>query len=297
MRFDNSVKKLVLVQIQNKIKTCTIARNFGISRDTIRRWKNLIKLDEKEENIDNKNFFKIIKNDKINTRIYDYQAIKKHIDENPSCTQKEIIDKFNCSKGTVWNVLNNIRYTRKKKFKYQEQNPEKLIEYEEKLEIIPIEKRYFLDECGINKELIREFGYSLKGQEIHDKKSGKRHSNTTIIAFCNKKTNDEKYKLITPKYQKTPMNTELFCEYLQESLPKLPPNSWLIWDNVAFHKSKKVVELVAKLGHNILCLSAYSPDQNPIEHLWRPLKNHISNLAKTVVNFYDRINGAFELMT
>ena len=154
-----------------------------------------------------------------------------------------------------------------------------------------------MDECGINKELIREFGYSPKGQEINDKKTGKRHSNTTIIAFCNKKTENEKYKLICPKYQKTPMNTELFCEYLQDSLPKLPPSSYLIWDNVAFHKSKKVLELVAKFGHSILCLSSYSPSDNPIEHLWKPLKNNVSNLAGIVINFYDRITHSFELMT
>jgi transposase len=172
-----------------------------------------------------------------------------------------------------------------------------VLEYKEKLKDIPIEKRYFLDECGINKELIREYGYSQKGQEINDKKSGKRHSNTTIVAFCNKKTKDGKYKLVEPKYQKMPMNTDLFCDYLSEVLPKLPTHSYLIWDNVAFHKSKKVVELVAKFGHKILCLSPYSPDQNPIEHLWKPLKNQISNAAKTIANFYDRITSSFEVMT
>ena len=115
MRFDNSVKKLVLKQINNKIKTCTIARNFGISRDTIRRWKNLNKIDEKEQNLENEKFFEIKKVDKTNTRIYDYQVIKTYIDDNPSCTQKEVITKFNCSKGTVWKVLKNLGYSRKKK--------------------------------------------------------------------------------------------------------------------------------------------------------------------------------------
>jgi transposase len=94
-----------------------------------------------------------------------------------------------------------------------------------------------------------------------------------------------------------PMNTNLFCDYLNESLPKLPTESYLIWDNVAFHKSKKVVELVAKFGHKILCLSPYSPDQNPIEHLWKPLKNHVANAAKTTANFYDRITNSFKVMT
>jgi predicted HTH transcriptional regulator len=57
----------------------------------------------------------IKKIDKENTRIYDYQAIKTFVDSDPSCTQQEIVNKFDCSKDTVDKVLKNLGYTRKKK--------------------------------------------------------------------------------------------------------------------------------------------------------------------------------------
>jgi DNA invertase Pin-like site-specific DNA recombinase len=125
MRFDNSVKKLVLKQIKKKVGTCKIADNFGISRDTIRRWKNLVEIDENKQNSNYEKFLEIKKIDKENTRIYDYQAIKKFVDNDPSCTQQEIINQFDCSKGTVDKVLKNLGYTRKKKVQIRRARPSK----------------------------------------------------------------------------------------------------------------------------------------------------------------------------
>jgi hypothetical protein len=140
-------------------------------------------------------YFEVKKADRTGTRIYDYEAIKNFIDTNPDCTQSEIVREFKCSKGLVWKVLRFYKYTRKKKrFSYQEQDPVKPTEYRNKLERVPIHKRYFLDECGINKTPIREYGYSQKGQEIQDKRSAKRHSNTTIVSLCNKQSETDKYK-------------------------------------------------------------------------------------------------------
>ena len=45
MRYDNSVKKLVLKKFQSKIGICSIAKDFGIDRGTIRIWKNLFNQD------------------------------------------------------------------------------------------------------------------------------------------------------------------------------------------------------------------------------------------------------------
>ena len=187
-------------------------------------------------------------------------------------------------------------YKEKKRFTYQEQDPIKLEEYRQKLAEIPIEKRYFLDECGINKTPIREFGYSSKNVKIQDKKTGKRHSNTTIISFCNKTTVDEKYRLVAPHYQKTPMNTEHFLGYLTIALPKIPVGSYLIMDNVAFHKSNKILDYIKEKGYFVLFLSAYSPQENPIEHLWFHLKYNILKLASTCLNFYEKIIKTFELI-
>lgn len=66
-------------------------------------------------------------------------------------------------------------------------------------------------------------------------------------------------------------------------------------DNASFHKSNKVNELIEKCGARILFLPKYSPDLNPIEHFWYPLKNFIRKylFKKTHILFEDGIYAGF----
>jgi len=50
----------------------------------------------------------------------------------------------------------------------------------------------------------------------------------------------------------------------------------LIWDGASYHRSLKVRTLANQLGFTILSLPAYSPDLNPIEGLWKWMREEVT---------------------
>ena len=66
-------------------------------------------------------------------------------------------------------------------------------------------------------------------------------------------------------------------------------------DNINFHKSPKVKELIESVGANILFLPTYSPDLNPIEHYWFKIKNEIRKVVGDFASFYDAVFNAIKL--
>lgn len=53
-------------------------------------------------------------------------------------------------------------------------------------------------------------------------------------------------------------------------------------DNVAFHKSKRILELVTKSRNTILFIPPYSPDFNPIEEVFSKMKAYIRRYINPV---------------
>jgi transposase len=50
----------------------------------------------------------------------------------------------------------------------------------------------------------------------------------------------------------------------------------LIWDGASYHKAKKVTATCKRLGFVLLPLPGYSPDLNPIEGLWKWLREEVT---------------------
>jgi transposase len=200
---------------------------------------------------------------------------KKEVDQRADRTTKEIAQCLgNISQSTVQRALKRINYTRKKKsYHYKERKEEARREFLEKLEKIPYENRVYFDEYGIDDNEAYPYAWGLKGHRLHFWKSGKRCQRLSGCAALHMN------KLIAPFTLDGFFDRAAFEAYIEYVLiPVLRRGMVFIMDNASFHKSAKVIKMIEEAGCSVLFLPTYSPDLNPIEHMWAPLKNAIRKL-------------------
>ena len=126
---------------------------------------------------------------------------------------------------------------------------------------------FYLDECGVDHRLYREYGRSPRGERIYQEVSGARRERTNIIAAW------QQGKRVAPLVFQGSCNSEVVDTCFEKVLPPvLPPGSVIVLDNVRFHQSPTTLRLVEAAGGQLLFLPPYSPDLNPIEHLWAAFK-------------------------
>ena len=162
----------------------------------------------------------------------------------------------------------------------------------QKIESIPLDKRVYLDESGINQYLYRQHARSLRGVQVMGEISGKRFARQSVISALKDK------KFLAPMCFEGTCDTDLFNVWLkQELLPKLSAGQVLILDNASFHKSVKTRKLVESYGCEILYLPPYSPDLNPIEKCWANIKAKIRELLSTAPTLSAAIDQAILSMS
>jgi transposase len=96
-----------------------------------------------------------------------------------------------------------------------------------------------------------------------------------------------------------PADGTIFAQFLQQRLfPILDENKVVVMDNVKFHKSKQVEEIIAQSGAKLIYLPPYSPELNPIEEMWSKVKILLrKQVARTMEIFHKAIRCAFTAVT
>ncbi len=118
--------------------------------------------------------------------------------------------------------------------------------------------------------------------------SGLRYARESFIAA---QVNNQ---VIAPFCYEGTCDANLFNYWLENFLlPELVPGSIVILDNASIHKSEETLRLISQARCQLLFLPLYSPDLNPIEHVWAQLKSKIRRMTDTFITLADAIDCAF----
>lgn len=158
-----------------------------------------------------------------------------------------------------------------------------------KLTFIPEKLRCYLDESGIDDNEVYHYAWGPKGERIYGLKMGYKNKRLSIISTLNQG------KVQAPFVFEGYCNTEIICFYIEKILiPTLMPGQVIIMDNASFHKSRKIEQLIEEAGCRLLYLPTYSPDLNPIEHFWSPIKSYMRKaLPKNNYDLFEAAKVAF----
>jgi len=149
---------------------------------------------------------------------------------------------------------------------YAERNEGQRTEFRQELEPLNPADLVYVDECGLDESIQRNYARSAIGKKVQEDITGKKTERTSIIAGLNRD------RVIAPWHFSGYCNTEVILMWVKEVLiPSLREGMVVIWDNATFHKSPQIKALIEGAKCKLIFLPPYSPDLNPIEHYWAKL--------------------------
>ena len=131
------------------------------------------------------------------------------------------------------------------------------------------------DEVRIDQEAIIRKAWLQKGERTIVKVNRIKESQS-YIGFLNQK--DGECEVFEMLWQKSREVLKAYEQFL-----KAHPNKKIaiVWDNASFHRSKEIREQLKTGGLlervHLIAMPPYSPDNNPIEHVWNSTKQTIAN--------------------
>lgn len=125
----------------------------------------------------------------------------------------------------------------------------------------------FIDESGANLGMTSDYAREEGGQRAKMPKpfdTGEKFSIIGAVSLTG---------IVAMMYVASAVNGNIFKAYIEQLLiPKLRRGQFVIFDNVSFHKSKELIELIECTGAKVVFLPPYSPDLSPIEKMWSKIK-------------------------
>ena len=133
----------------------------------------------------------------------------------------------------------------------------------------------FIDETSAYVGQSREYGWAASAERVQDTRPKGKKARVSLIAAISLDTAMAEQSLIITDT----VNKNAFLCFLETTLlPTLAKGSVLVMDNWTVHHGDDVRDLVDAAGCKLLYLPTYSPDFNPIEHLFAKIKMFVKRL-------------------
>jgi transposase len=146
----------------------------------------------------------------------------------------------------------------------------------------------FIDETAVSTNMVRANGWNPRGERlVGNVPMGDWETLTFIAGF-------RPTGIVAPMVIKGAMNGEAFLAYLEQCLvPRLRRRDIVVVDNVSFHKVVGVEQAIRAAGASLRYLPPYSPELNPIELVFHPLKALLRKAAERTIEGLERRVGSF----
>lgn len=174
-----------------------------------------------------------------------------------------------------------------------ERREEERVVWLKQVALVPEANRVYVDEAGVDDTLTRLYGWSLRGVRCQGWRRGHAKERVSMVAAWCRAPNGTA-QILAPLTFTGSCDSELFELWFEQCLLKeLQPGQVVILDNATFHRKNRLRPLLEQKGCRLLPLPAYSPDFNPIEHLWNTIKQFIRYHTKHITDLHDKVDAAF----
>jgi len=250
-----------------------VASILEISKSIIHYWINYEYVSIKNNTNDINKITKFIKealiNDSYITTIKLKHSLfsKKGITVSKSLIYNIIVNKLNYSYKKVSNKMYNKNITnllkQKKIFKKAHKKYKNII---------------CIDETYVHSNIFYKYGWSPKGNRLIHYSKTNPIKYSIIVAISRNKI---EHHLIKSQN----INKISYKQFI-EHLCLTHKNKKFLMDNVSFHKSKEILEIIKKSSNEAIFIPPYSPELNPIEEVFSLFKRKLrdTNTSEPIID-------------
>ncbi len=246
-----------------------IAMLMNVSKSTIHRWLHQTSNFEQQP----------VTKPKVQTSNIDLESIVR---ESSFLSLKDIIEKYKLgiSNSTLSRRLKRSGYSKKKVHTIGLPDMTKIRDarkrFSQKYFDLSLDDVLSVDETSFYSQLEPYTGWSKSGVRITapmQRKVSKRFTLTAAISSNG---------VISNKIVSNSSNEKHFLDFL--SSLRNYPQKYIMLDNVAFHKTKKVLKLLEDMGKIPIFVAPYSPEWNPVECYFWMIKSRFRKQTHDIKN-------------